>query len=42
MTELFFERYTYFDNGNLLTRLKRSLGTPALTLTYLYDTPISL
>ncbi len=28
-TELFFERYTYFDNGNLLTRLKRSLGAPA-------------
>jgi hypothetical protein len=34
-TELFFERYTYFDNSNLLTLLKRSLGTPSQTLTYL-------
>jgi RHS repeat-associated protein len=36
-TELFFERYTYLDNGNLLTRLKRGTGVPAQTLTYSYD-----
>jgi YD repeat-containing protein len=36
-TELFFERYTYFDNGNLFTRLKRGTGVPAQTLTYSYD-----
>ena len=36
-TEIFFEKYTYADNGNLLTRLKRSLGTPAQTLSYTYD-----
>jgi uncharacterized protein RhaS with RHS repeats len=31
------ERYTYFDNGNLFTRLKRGTGVPAQTLTYSYD-----
>jgi RHS repeat-associated protein len=36
-TEIFFERYTYADNGNLLTRLKRSLGVPGQTLSYSYD-----
>ncbi len=36
-TELFFEKYTYADNGNLLTRLKRSLGVPGQTLSYTYD-----
>ncbi len=28
-TEIFFEKYTYADNGNLLTRLKRSFGMPS-------------
>ena len=36
-TEIFFEKYTYADNGNLLTRLKRSLGVPGQTLSYSYD-----
>ena len=36
-SDLFFEKYTYADNGNLLTRLKRSTGVPAQTLTYSYD-----
>ncbi len=36
-TEIFFEKYTYADNGNLLTRLKRSLGVPGQTLSYTYD-----
>ncbi len=36
-TEIFFEKYTYADNGNLLTRLKRSLGVPSQTLSYVYD-----
>ena len=36
-TELFYEKYTYADNGNQLTRRKRSLGTPAQTLSYTYD-----
>ena len=36
-TEIFFEQYTYADNGNLLTRLKRSFGVPAQTLSYSYD-----
>ena len=36
-TEIFFEEYTYSDNGNLLTRLKRSFGVPGQTLSYSYD-----
>ncbi len=36
-TEIFFEKYTYADNGNLLTRLKRSLGVAGQTLSYTYD-----
>ena len=36
-TEIFFEKYTYADDGNLLTRLKRSLGVPGQTLSYTYD-----
>ncbi len=36
-TEIFFEEYTYADNGNLRTRLKRSFGVPAQTLAYSYD-----
>ena len=36
-TEIFFEKYTYANNGNLLTRLKRSLGTSVQTLSYAYD-----
>ena len=36
-TEIFFEKYTYADNGNLLTRLKRSLGVPGQTLSYTHD-----
>ena len=36
-TEIFFEKYTYADNGNLLTRLKRSFGVPGQTLSYTYD-----
>jgi RHS repeat-associated protein len=36
-TEIFFEKYIYADNGNLLTRLKRSLGVPGQTLSYTYD-----
>jgi YD repeat-containing protein len=36
-TEIFFEKYTYADNGNPLTRLKRSLGVPGQTLSYTYD-----
>ena len=36
-TEIFFEKYTYTENGDLLTRLKRSLGVPDQTLSYSYD-----
>jgi hypothetical protein len=35
-SKIFFEKYTYADKGNLLTRLMRSLGTPAQTLAYSY------
>ena len=36
-SEIFFEKYTYVDNGNLLTRLKRNLGVADQTLSYTYD-----
>ena len=36
-TELFFEQYLYANNGNLTSRVKRSQGVPAQTLTYSYD-----
>ena len=40
-TEIFVEKYTYSENGNLLTRHERSLGVAGQTVSYSYDNAVN-